>query len=377
VARRAPRSPHSRGAPDARRHSKRHVADRERKPQRHASRRARKPAPQRVSNCGQAAGTGLSAAVRGGCCVKASEKLPNLTGRRRIGFVALARVSSHLPATLARSEHGSSHHRSTHRIRKWLCNSQVGSGRPSDHLHRALLLSWKPAATASLIGAAGGPSRPTSPRSSSASTSRGMSSARPPDRLAVCMGWCANRREGRMTRGKSVAAADERTSSSSRGVRLLSKRSNPGDAAGTCRGRLCRWRAARLSARGVARPGVGDRALRGGRYPGPKRGRGGGGWLAGAISRRSAVMATGWPRPRRSSPTPDAGTQGRPQGVVQLSPGGAASSAVETGFPAGMASAPPAVSGSIVWASWPPPICTRRGLAASATGIVSVSTPCS
>jgi hypothetical protein len=117
-----------------------------------------------------------------------------------------------------------------------------------------------------------GPSRPTPPRSSSASTSRGMSSARPPDRLAVCMGWCANRREGRMTRGKSVAAADEPTSSGSRGVRLLSKRSNPGDAAGTCRGRLCRWRwrAARLSARGVARPGVGDRALRGGRYPGPK-----------------------------------------------------------------------------------------------------------
>jgi hypothetical protein len=62
VGRRAPRSPHSRSAPDARRHSKRHVADRERK----------------------AAGTAPSAAVRGGCCVKASEKLPNLTGRRRI-----------------------------------------------------------------------------------------------------------------------------------------------------------------------------------------------------------------------------------------------------------------------------------------------------
>lgn len=37
-----------------------------------------------------------------------------------------------------------------------------------------------------------------------------------------------------MTRGKSVAAADEPTSSGSRGVRLLSRRSNPG---GLCRGR--------------------------------------------------------------------------------------------------------------------------------------------
>jgi hypothetical protein len=63
--------------------------------------------------------------------------------------------------------------------------------------------------------------------------------------------------------------------------------------------------------------------------------------------------------------------------VVQLSPVGGACLAVEAGCAAGMASAPPAVSGSIVWASWPPPICTRRGLAASATGIVSVSTPCS
>ena len=38
---------------------------------------------------------------------------------------------------------------------------------------------------------------------------------------------------------------------------------------------------------------------------------------------------------------------------------------------------PPAVCGSIVWASALPPTCTRRGLAVSATGIVSVSTPCS
>jgi len=63
--------------------------------------------------------------------------------------------------------------------------------------------------------------------------------------------------------------------------------------------------------------------------------------------------------------------------VAQLSPVGAASSAVETGCPAGIAPAPPAVSASIVWTSRRPPTCTRRGLAASATGIVSVSTPCS
>jgi len=38
---------------------------------------------------------------------------------------------------------------------------------------------------------------------------------------------------------------------------------------------------------------------------------------------------------------------------------------------------PAAVCGSIVWASALPPTCTRRGLAVAATGIVSVSTPCS
>jgi hypothetical protein len=48
---------------------------------------------------------------------------------------------------------------------------------------------------------------------------------------------------------------------------------------------------------------------------------------------------TGRPRPRA------------PRGVAQRSPVGAVSSAVETGCPAGMASAPPVVSGSIVWAS--------------------------
>jgi hypothetical protein len=81
---------------------------------------------------------------------------------------------------------------------------------------------------------------------------------------------------------------------------------------------------------------------------------------------------------RRSSPTQVAGTQARVRrAVAHLSPVGAASSAVGAGCPAGMAWAPPAVGGSIVWASWPPPICTRRGLAAWATGIVSVSTPCS
>jgi hypothetical protein len=182
-----------------------------------------------------------------------------------------------------------------------------------------------------------------------------------------------------MTRGKSVAAADEPTSSGSRGVRLLSKGSNPGDAAGACRGRLCRWRwrAARLSARGVARPGVGDRALRGGRYPGAKRGRGGG--MAGRSDQPAkrpdgnGMAAAEAVVRRRRMP----GRRRVRRAVVQLSPVGAASSAVENGSPAGMASAPPAVSGSIVWASWPPPICTRRGLAASATGIVSVSTPCS
>ena len=85
-------------------------------------------------------------------------------------------------------------------------------------------------------------------------------------------------------------------------------------------------------------------------------------------------------RPRRDVARPELGGPGRTGAVwavAQRSPVGAASSAVETGCPAGMASAPPAVGGSIVWASWPPPTCTRRGLAASATGIVSVSTPCS
>jgi hypothetical protein len=71
------------------------------------------------------------------------------------------------------------------------------------------------------------------------------------------------------------------------------------------------------------------------------------------------------------------GRTGAAWAVAQRSPVGRASSAVETGWPAGMASAPPVVCGSIVWAPWPPPICTRRGLAASATAIVSVSTPCS
>ncbi len=85
------------------------------------------------------------------------------------------------------------------------------------------------------------------------------------------------------------------------------------------------------------------------------------------------------PRRRRdvSNPGPGARPAGAAWAVAQRSPVGAASSAVETGCPAGMASAPPVVCGSIVWASWPPPTCTRRGLAASATGIVSVSTPCS
>ena len=87
------------------------------------------------------------------------------------------------------------------------------------------------------------------------------------------------------------------------------------------------------------------------------------------------------PRLRRAATSrgPLAGPRrtGAAWAVVQLSPVGAASSAVETGCPAGMASAPPAAGGWIVWASWPPPTCTRRGLAASATGIVSVSTPCS
>jgi hypothetical protein len=88
-------------------------------------------------------------------------------------------------------------------------------------------------------------------------------------------------------------------------------------------------------------------------------------------------------RDAAQAPRRGAAYRGRPRpagaawAVAQLSPVGAAFSAVETGCPAGMAAAPPAVSGSIVWASWRPPTCTRRGLAASATGIVSVSTPCS
>jgi hypothetical protein len=66
-------------------------------------------------------------------------------------------------------------------------------------------------------------------------------------------------------------------------------------------------------------------------------GDGGGGWLAGAISRRSAVMATGWPRPRRSSPTPDAGTQARPQ----------------RSFSSRRLAPPPRPSRPAVWRAWP------------------------
>ena len=62
-------------------------------------------------------------------------------------------------------------------------------------------------------------------------------------------------------------------------------------------------------------------------------------------------------------------------------PGNPALLAVGAGSPAGCragpAGAPPAVCGSIVWASGLPLTCTRRGLAVSATGIISVSTPCS
>jgi hypothetical protein len=71
---------------------------------------------------------------------------------------------------------------------------------------------------------------------------------------------------------------------------------------------------------------------------------------------------------------------GRPVGTGSWIGGSALSargrvSGARAGYVAALASAPPAVGGSIGWASWPPLIGTCRGLAASATGIVSVSTP--
>jgi hypothetical protein len=114
------------------------------------------------------------------------------------------------------------------------------------------------------------PSRPTSPRSSSASTSRGMSSARRPDRLAVCMGWCPNRREGRMTRGQvrrsGRRAHVERQPRSAAVVETQQSRwPMPGKAqeVGVARpsqplqpGGRCRWAPARVRAAARARRGT-------------------------------------------------------------------------------------------------------------------------
>jgi hypothetical protein len=139
------------------------------------------------SNCGQAAGTGLSAAVRGGCCVKASEKLPNLTGRRRIGFVALARVSSHLPATWPAPNTGRSiTDRHTGSV-SGLCNSRAGSGRPSDPptpCAAPLVETSCYGVAHRRRGAARRGRRRAGRRQPARRAARG--SARRPDRLAVC-----------------------------------------------------------------------------------------------------------------------------------------------------------------------------------------------
>lgn len=67
-----------------------------------------------------------------------------------------------------------------------------------------------------------------------------------------------------------------------------------------------------------------------------------------AAGRNAASVRTGRLSSRRSAP---------------------ACPAVETGGPVGLASPPPSVSGSTVWASWPPLTGTRCGLAVSATGM--------
>ena len=56
----------------------------------------------------------------GGCCTKGSEKLWNLTGEKTYRDSSLmTRFASHLWDIFGRAEHGSSHHRSTHRIYGW------------------------------------------------------------------------------------------------------------------------------------------------------------------------------------------------------------------------------------------------------------------
>ena len=51
-------------------------------------------------------------------------------------FIALASVSSHLPAAVGHSQHGSSHHRSTHRNRDWFVRQPQAKAAAScdDHL---------------------------------------------------------------------------------------------------------------------------------------------------------------------------------------------------------------------------------------------------
>ena len=55
----------------------------------------------------------------GGCCTKRSEKLWNLTGGRRIAIHRSDEARAPFPGHLSPPEHGSSHHRSTHRICGW------------------------------------------------------------------------------------------------------------------------------------------------------------------------------------------------------------------------------------------------------------------
>jgi hypothetical protein len=66
-----------------------------------------------------AATAAAAASSHGGCCTKGSEKLWNLTGGRRIAIHRTDEVLVPLRATFGRPDHGSSHHRSTHRICGW------------------------------------------------------------------------------------------------------------------------------------------------------------------------------------------------------------------------------------------------------------------
>jgi hypothetical protein len=64
----------------------------------------------------KSSGGELTAPIHGGCRAKRSEKLRNLTGGRRIAIRGAGEGLVPFVAMQGRFEHGSPHHRSTHRI---------------------------------------------------------------------------------------------------------------------------------------------------------------------------------------------------------------------------------------------------------------------